>query len=189
VAAVHPLMITEWGFRDDGDQIWGGTAESFGVPVKSFIESRELSWTSWCADNLWAPVMFDAGWTLLTGPGEMGGFAKDWLAERQHDDQPGGPRDCETPPGSGGAGGTGGAPTTGGVGGMGTPESCEPQDAFSNGDDCVDVVGYARHPGACAAIVCGCQGADCDDLFASQAECEAAYEGCPAPNHSLPERP
>ena len=111
VAAVHPLMITEWGFRNDGGEIWNGTADSFGLPVKSFIESHRLSWTAWCADNSWAPIMFDDEWSILTGPGEMGGFVKDWLAERRNDSQPGGPRNCATLPS------TGGAPATGGGGG------------------------------------------------------------------------
>lgn len=186
VAAVHPLMITEWGFRDDGADIWGGTADSFGNPVKSFIESHQLSWTAWCADNLWAPIMFDTDWSLLSGPGEMGGFVKDWLSERKNDNQPGGPRNCPSSPASGGAPGTGGVPGTGGEGGQGgqggIPSSCAPQDAFPDGTQCATIVGYARHPGACLAIQCGCQGADCDDLFATSAACEAAYEGCPVPN-------
>ncbi len=88
VATAHPVFITEWGFRDDGDPIWDGTASSFGWPLRDFIESNGMSWTAWCADNLWGPMMFDPNWNLLVGEGEMGGFAKDWLFERRNDDQP-----------------------------------------------------------------------------------------------------
>lgn len=88
VAAVRPLMITEWGFRDDGGYVWDGDKTSFGDPLKAFVESHGLSWTAWCADNLWAPVMFDEDWQLLTGAGEMGGFARQWLADKKDLDQP-----------------------------------------------------------------------------------------------------
>jgi hypothetical protein len=81
VAEVQPLMITEWGFRDDGNEIWDGTKSSFGDPLKDFIEGHNLSWTAWCADSLWGPFMFDESWKLLTGAGEMGGFARKWLRD------------------------------------------------------------------------------------------------------------
>jgi hypothetical protein len=38
--------------------------------------------------RLWAPVMFDRNWSLLVGEGEMGGFVRDWLAQRKEQDQP-----------------------------------------------------------------------------------------------------
>lgn len=88
VAAVRPLMITEWGFRDDGGYVWDGDKTSFGEPLKAFVEGHGLSWTAWCADNLWAPVMFDENWQLLTGAGEMGGFTRKWLADKKDLDQP-----------------------------------------------------------------------------------------------------
>lgn len=88
VAAVRPLMITEWGFRDDGNYIWDGDTTSFGDPLKAFIEGHGLSWTAWCADSLWGPMMFDEDWKLLTGAGEMGGFARKWLADSKDLDQP-----------------------------------------------------------------------------------------------------
>jgi endoglucanase len=87
-AAARPVIITEWGFRDNGDPVTGATQTSFGQPLKAFIEARGLSWTAWCADSVWAPTMFDPSWNLLVGPGEMGGFVRDWLAERKDQDQP-----------------------------------------------------------------------------------------------------
>jgi len=89
VAAVQPLMITEWGFREEeGEDIWNATRTSFGEPLKAFIETHGLSWTAWCADNLWGPVMFAENWELLTGEGEMGGFAKEWLLDTKDSNQP-----------------------------------------------------------------------------------------------------
>ncbi len=88
VAAVRPLMITEWGFRNDTEAIWDATQASFGEPLRAFIEDHGLSWTAWCADNLWGPMMFDENWALLTGSGEMGDFARRWLADSKDLDQP-----------------------------------------------------------------------------------------------------
>jgi hypothetical protein len=87
-AAARPVVITEWGFRDTGSAIWGGSRSTFGDPLKAFVERHGLSWTAWCADTLWEPVMFDPSWELLTGEGEMGGFVRDWLLERKDQDQP-----------------------------------------------------------------------------------------------------
>jgi len=112
VAAVHPLVITEWGYS--GATGLPGNDLSFGAPLKDFVERNRLSWTAFCADTEWSPTMFDETWTLRVGPGEMGGFTKDWLAEKRDDDQPGGPRAGARDAGGGGAGG---APATGGGGG------------------------------------------------------------------------
>ena len=56
--------------------------------AKDFIEGHNLSWTAWCADNLWGPFMFAEDWKLLTGAGEMGGFARKWLEDTKDRDQP-----------------------------------------------------------------------------------------------------
>ena len=99
-ARTRPVFITEWGFRDTGDPVTSGTQTSFGEPLKAFIEAHGLSWTAWCADDMWAPVMFDTDWNLLEGEGEMGGFVRDWLAQRKDDDRPTGlgpSRDAATP--------------------------------------------------------------------------------------------
>ncbi len=86
-AKERPVMITEWGYRPDEDPD-GEYRES----LKAWIEERGLSWTAWCADSVWSPVMFDEEWNLLTGADDMGGFVKEWLAERHDQDQPlGGP--------------------------------------------------------------------------------------------------
>jgi hypothetical protein len=86
-AKEHPVMITEWGYRPDEDPE-GEYRES----LKAWIEERGLSWTAWCADSVWSPTMFDEEWNLLTGTNDMGGFVKEWLAERHDQDQPlGGP--------------------------------------------------------------------------------------------------
>jgi endoglucanase len=114
VAAVRPMMITEWGYRVAAMAPVTGDQAGFGDPLKAYIEEQRLGWTAWCADTIWESAMFDADWNLRVGPGEMGGFTKDWLAEK---------KDADLPSGGGGAsGGGGGSAGSGGSGGGGGGE-------------------------------------------------------------------
>ena len=88
VAAARPMMITEWGYRAAALAPVTGDQAGFGDALKAFIEAQRLGWTAWCADTIWESVMFDPGWNLLVGPGEMGGFTRDWLAEKKDADLP-----------------------------------------------------------------------------------------------------
>ena len=121
VAAARPMMITEWGYRDGGTDPVNGTQASFGDPLKAWIEAQHVGWTAWCADTIWDSTMFNVDdWSLRVGPGEMGGFTKDWLAEKKDFDQPGGGRTSTGgSAGAGGSGGGGGASGSGGSGGAG----------------------------------------------------------------------
>jgi hypothetical protein len=92
VAAARPMMITEWGYRTGGTDPVDGTQAGFGDPLKAWIETQRLGWTAWCADTIWDSTMFNADdWSLRVGPGEMGGFTKDWLAAKKDADQAFGP--------------------------------------------------------------------------------------------------
>ena len=88
VAATRPMMITEWGYRAAAEAPVTGDQSGFGDPLKTYIEQQRLGWTAWCADTIWESAMFDADWNLRVGPGEMGGFTRDWLAEKKDDDLP-----------------------------------------------------------------------------------------------------
>lgn len=91
-ARCAPVVMTEWGFRDDLD--WdpqGGDQESistFGQPVIDLMDTHGVSWTAWAASEDYLPAMFYPGWALRIGEGEMGGFVKDKLYERRNWDQP-----------------------------------------------------------------------------------------------------
>lgn len=95
-AAKVPVIITEWGYRaDPNDETkppnpCRGTQADFGDPFKAWVESNGLSWTAWVAHTNWEPAMFYSSWALRVGPNDMGGFVKDWLAERKDSDQPAG---------------------------------------------------------------------------------------------------
>ena len=84
-----PVFMTEWGFWESPmDALLNGTITSYGAPFQQFVEDNHLSWSAWCASDSWAPPMFTTTYTLRVGEGEMGGFVKDWLYTRRHDDLP-----------------------------------------------------------------------------------------------------
>ena len=88
-AAVHPVIMGEWGFEsssDPNDYITNGTISNYGEPLKEFVEGIGIGNIAWVASYNWGPPMFSYDsntgvWTLRVGPGEMGGFTKDWLYE------------------------------------------------------------------------------------------------------------
>jgi hypothetical protein len=89
-AAAHPMVCTEWGFRAGLN--WGPneTVAGYGTGILTWFDTLGISWTAWCADDSWEPIMFNNGnpWTLRVGPGEMGGFVKDWLYTHRDSSQP-----------------------------------------------------------------------------------------------------
>ncbi|MFH1370055.1 MAG: cellulase family glycosylhydrolase [Planctomycetota bacterium] len=102
VAAVYPVMMTEWGFTTTSDNLLNGTITEYGQPLMDFIEGLGIGNTAWVASHNWGPPMFDnpdpvgwsnppGHWPLRCGEGEMGCFVKDTLYQRRNDDQP-----CDT---------------------------------------------------------------------------------------------
>ncbi len=79
-AAVHPVILGEWGFTTS-DPAFNGTISNYGLPLQDFVEALGISNMAWVASYDWGPPMFTDGlnYKLRIGEGEMGGFAKDWL--------------------------------------------------------------------------------------------------------------
>jgi hypothetical protein len=57
-------------------------------------------------------------------------------------------------------------------------DPCAPMDARSSGDDCADVAGLTWNGDRCEAIPCGCEGSNCDQLYANLGPCEQAHLTC-----------
>jgi len=87
-AAVHPVMMTEWGFTTTSETLLNGTISEYGRPLMNFIERLGIGHTAWVASHNWGPPMFNTDWTLRCGEGEMGCFVKDVLYEKRNHDQP-----------------------------------------------------------------------------------------------------
>lgn len=96
--AVHPVVMTEWGFTQSGSNAnLIGTISEYGQPLMDFIEGLGISNTAWVASYNWGPPMFYSDWTLRCGEGEMGCFVKDTLYLKRNSDQPGGGGDTAAP--------------------------------------------------------------------------------------------
>ena len=79
-AAVHPVVMTEWGYCDcSGQPGIGNLGQTYGTAMLTWLEGMNGGWTAWCASNSWLPDMFDANWNLLVGANQEGGFVKDWM--------------------------------------------------------------------------------------------------------------
>jgi hypothetical protein len=89
-AAVHPVMMTEWGFSMSMGESWllNGTVTNYGQPLVDFMEQYGVGYTAWCASSTWGPPMFWDDWTLRCGDGEMGCFVKDELYLSRNNDLP-----------------------------------------------------------------------------------------------------
>lgn len=85
-AAVHPVIMTEWGFGEDGED--KGTISNYGQPLMDLREELKISNTAMCIragqEN---SIFYDDG-TLRCGEDQMGCFVKDKLYEKRNDDQP-----------------------------------------------------------------------------------------------------
>jgi endoglucanase len=86
--AVHPVLMTEWGFNTTTETLLNGTITNYGRPLVDLMDRLGMGYTAWVASNDWRPPMFWPDWTLRCGEGEMGGFVKDTLYQKKNDDQP-----------------------------------------------------------------------------------------------------
>jgi hypothetical protein len=158
-------MITEWGYRAAAMPPVTGNQSTFGDLLKAYIEAQRLGWTAWCADTIWESAMFDADWSLRVGPDEMGGFTKDWLAEKKDTDRPGnGSRDGSTS-GSGGAG-TAGSGGSGGSGAGGAGEAGGAGGDPGTDGGFIDCDVHIDEQSCAAAIGCYWRGPDCNHATA-----------------------
>ncbi len=84
-AAVHPVVITEWGF-DNGEP---GLADSAGYSVnfKKLINAKKVSWTAWALSRDWLPRMLQGSLSAFDLT-DYGAFAKQWLYEERDNDLP-----------------------------------------------------------------------------------------------------
>jgi endoglucanase len=98
LAAVAPIVSTEWGYQPDVADHWSGTTESFGTPLVSFLNSNALHWTAWIYHPEWGPPMLTEDWS---GVNVFGGFVMSTLAAttqaRPSDEPPEDPEDPEEP--------------------------------------------------------------------------------------------
>lgn len=68
--------------------------------------------------------------------------------------------------------------TCAGSGSPAATSACPAQDAYTDGTDCLETIGYVWDGHQCAPIVCGCLGADCAAMTPTRAACEERHARC-----------
>ena len=81
-AAKYPILATELGWVKPGG--YGAHVPvlddgSYGPRIVKYMEQRGISWTAWCFDPHWSPVMIN-NWDFE--PSEQGAFFKKVLKEK-----------------------------------------------------------------------------------------------------------
>jgi len=79
LAKTYPVIVSEWGFHNGGDETTNGTLEGFGKPLVDYLDQKNLHWTAYVyAPPDAEPAMLENDWTTLN---EFGKFVK----QRLHD--------------------------------------------------------------------------------------------------------
>lgn len=89
--ALRPVIITEWGYVAESQfatREFYGTQSSFGNAFRAWVDSNQVSWTSWCADDSYEPAVFSANWQVRSGGNYHGDFLRQWLYDKRNSDQP-----------------------------------------------------------------------------------------------------
>lgn len=93
-----PVFFTEWGFKNGAAIPCDAENEDgYASGMKTYLNTTGASWTGWCFDPYWEPVMFNnwdfiglLGGSLPTTGGAQGKFIQDFLYEKRDSDLPGG---------------------------------------------------------------------------------------------------
>lgn len=77
LAKTYPVIVSEWGFHNGGDETTNGTLESYGKPLLDYLDKKKIHWVAFLYHPLDAePPMLESDWTTLT---EFGQFVKERL--------------------------------------------------------------------------------------------------------------
>lgn len=79
LAKTYPVIVSEWGFHNGGDETTNGTLEGFGEPLLDYLDKKKLHWVAYFYHPLdGEPPMLESDWTTLT---EFGEFVKKRLQD------------------------------------------------------------------------------------------------------------
>lgn len=52
-----PVLVTEWGYQEDGPPGIQGTYEGYGYPLLAYLQEKGLSWLAWVWYPTWRPPL------------------------------------------------------------------------------------------------------------------------------------
>ena len=74
LAKTYPIIITEWGFSNNGDETTKGTLEGYGKPFLDYLDQKKIHWTAFAyhpMDPSQGQMLLESDWTTLTQFGEF----------------------------------------------------------------------------------------------------------------------
>jgi len=79
LAKTYPVIVSEWGFSNGGDETTNGTLEGYGRPLLDYLDQKKIHWIAFIyhpMDPGQGQLMLESDWTTLT---EFGQFVKQRL--------------------------------------------------------------------------------------------------------------
>ncbi len=74
LAATYPVIVSEWGFHNGGDETTNGTVKGFGKPLIDYLDQKKINWVAYTYQPPDAePPMLESDWATLS---EFGRFVK-----------------------------------------------------------------------------------------------------------------
>ncbi len=79
LASTYPVIVSEWGFHNGGDETTNGTLDGYARPLLDYLDQKNIHWVAYVYLPPDAePAMLEPDWTTLN---EFGKFVK----QRLHD--------------------------------------------------------------------------------------------------------
>lgn len=78
LAETYPIMVSEWGFEENGDEVTNGTRVDYALPLLEYLDEKNLHWLAYVYHPFADPNMLENDWETLTEFGEF-------VAERLQD--------------------------------------------------------------------------------------------------------
>ena len=81
LAKTYPVIVSEWGFSNEGDETTKGTLEGYGKPFLDYLDQKKIDWTAFVyhpMDPGQGQMLIENDWTTLT---QFGEFVKERLQE------------------------------------------------------------------------------------------------------------
>jgi len=81
LAKTYPVIVSEWGFSNGGDETTNGTLEGYGRPLLDYLDQKNIHWTAFVyhpMDPGQGQLMIESDWTTLT---EFGEFVKERMQD------------------------------------------------------------------------------------------------------------
>lgn len=71
LAETYPVIVSEWGFEENGDEVTNGTQSGYAEPLLDYLNENNLHWLAYVYHPFADPNMVGNDWVTLTIFGEF----------------------------------------------------------------------------------------------------------------------